>query len=141
MSFPSTFPVKRDEYHADLIGKLPDGTQFFITTPFCAAGGDDPGAEFLAVFLFEPGGKFREARIDCFGPRAAMDEGIAKDRLEERMAELNGAVFCDILVSPFSVQFEGTEFGLIAEQETGGIELQPGNSMAFFPPWDGYYDT
>ncbi len=141
MSFPDTFPIVHDDYHADRIGKLPDGSQFFVTEPFCPAGDDTPGAEYLAVFLFEADGKFREARIDDLGPRATMDSDAAVKRLEFRMNELGGASFCDIEVSPFSIQHDGTEFGFIPEAETGGIELQPGNSMAFFPPWDGYYDT
>lgn len=141
MSFPETFPIVHDEYHADRIGKLPDGTQFFVTEPFRPAGDEDSGAEYLAVFLFERDGKFSEARIDDLGPRATMDYDAAKKRLDFRMSELKGATFCDIEVSPFSIQHDGTEFGFIPEVETGGIELQPGNSMAFFPPWDGYYDT
>ena len=141
MSFPATFPIIHDDYHADRIGKLPDGTQFFVTTPFRPAGGDDPGEEFLAVFLFEPDGRFREARIDSFGSRATMNRDAARTRLDERMNELEGATFCDITVSPFAINQEGTEFGFIPEEETGGIELQPGNSMAFFEPWDGHYDT
>ena len=103
--------------------------------------GDDPGAEYLAVFLFEQTGKFREARIDDFGPRATMEPEAAHKRLEFRMNELEGATLGDIVISPFSITHDGTEFGFIPEKETGGIELQPGNSMAFFPPWDGYYDT
>jgi len=93
------------------------------------------------VFLFEPDGRFREARIDGFGSRAEMDRDAARARLDERMNELEGAAFCDIRVAPFSIEHDGTEFGFIPEEETGGIGLQPGNSMAFFEPWDGYYDT
>ena len=141
MTFPKVFPITHDDYHADRIGKLPDGTQFFVTTPFRPARGDDPGAEFLAVFLFEPDGKFREAYIDDLGTRAEMDNDAAQALLEKRMSQLEGAKFCDISVSPFSIEHDGTEFGFIPEQETGGIELHPGNYMAFFEPWNGDYDT
>ena len=141
MSIPQTFPIIHDDYHADRIGRLPDGTQFFVTTPFRPACGDDAGAEYLAVFLFEANGDFREARIDDFGSRSTMDKDVALTRLGERMSELVGAKFCDIEIAPFSVDYEGTQFGFIPQDETGGIELHPGNSMAFFEPWDGYYDT
>ena len=70
-----------------------------------------------------------------------MDKESAQVLLGQRMSELVGAKFCDIEVSHFSLQFDETEFGFIPQDETGGIELQPGNYMAFFPPWDGYYDT
>ena len=112
-----------------------------MTTPFRPARGEDPGSEILVVFLFEPDGRFREARIDDFGSRATMDKDAARERLEVRMNELDGARLCDILVSPFSIVHDGTDFGFIREPETEGIALQPGNSMAFFQPWDGYYDT
>ena len=141
MSFPKTFLIIHDDYHADRIGKLPDGTQFFVSETFVPARDEDGGGEYLSVFVWEADGRFREARIDNFGPRATMDKDLARSKHEERMNELAGAVFCDILVSPFSVQHDGAEFGFIPQEETGGIELQPGNSMAFFPPWDGYYDT
>jgi len=141
MSFPNTFPIIHDDYHAERIGKLPDGTQFFVTTPFRPESKDIPGAEYLAVFLFESNGTFREARIDNLGSRAEMDKESAQVLLGQRMSELVGAKFCDIEVSHFSLQFDETEFGFIPQDETGGIELQPGNYMAFFPPWDGYYDT
>ena len=141
MSFPDTFPIMHDDYHADRIGILPDGAQFFVTTPFRPATDDDPGEEYLAVFIFEADGAFREARIDSFGPREGMDEEAAKQRAEERMKELGSVIFTDIIVSPFSIEHQGTKFGFIPEEETGGIELQPGNYMAFFDPWDGDYDT
>ncbi len=70
-----------------------------------------------------------------------MDKDSARTLLDRRMSELEGATFCDIRVAPFSTDHNGTEFGFIPEEETGGIELQPGNYMAFFDPWDGYYDT
>ena len=66
MSFPNTFLIKRDDYHAERIGKVPDGTQFFVTTPFRPKRGDDPGAEFLAVFMFEPSGNFRDSMVPYF---------------------------------------------------------------------------
>jgi len=96
MSFPNTFPIIHDDYHAERIGKLPDGTQFFVTTPFRPESKDIPGAEYLAVFLFESNGTFREARIDNLGSRAEMDKESAQVLLGQRMSELVGAKFCDI---------------------------------------------
>jgi hypothetical protein len=55
--------------------------------------------------------------------------------------------FSRIEVAPFVVHRFGTEFGLVArepddEEDAWAVEMQPGNYMAFFEPWDsGEYDT
>ena len=52
----------------------------------------------------------------------------------------------DINIAPFSHEAYGTTFGLIAqppeeEDEDWTVIAEPGNYMAFYPPWDGDYDT
>jgi hypothetical protein len=145
-SAPTLVAINHDEYHASLIGKTQDGRQFFITTPFVAASGDQAGSEFLAVFLFEENGSFLEAHIDDLGPRAKLDHKAREALRDQRLAELGRVRFGRIVVAPFSVQQGGVEFGLLARQsETDGmwwVELHPGNFMAFYAPWDsGDYDT
>jgi len=52
-----------------------------------------------------------------------------------------------IEVAPFSIERFDTTFGLVLRhpEEDGdpwAVEVQPGNYMAFFEPWDsGEYDT
>jgi hypothetical protein len=52
-----------------------------------------------------------------------------------------------IEVAPFAIERFGTTFGLVLrepedEDEVWAVEVQPGNYMAFFEPWDGGdYDT
>ena len=50
---PELIAINHDDYHAEHIGKLPDGRQFFLTTPFEPAHSiEEPGCEYVALFLF-----------------------------------------------------------------------------------------
>jgi len=147
MSKPKLIAIEHDDYHASHIGSLPDGRQFFLTTPFVPAMGGDAGREFVALYLFDKRGRFLEARIDDMGPRAALDEQRARSTFEQRLAELGPVEYGRIEVQPFEVERFGTTFGLVPrppeeEDDEWAVEVQPGNYMAFFEPWDsGDYDT
>lgn len=147
MSKPKLIAIERDDYHARHIGSLPDGRQFFLTTPFVPAIGNDAGREFVALYLFDEGGRFLEARIDDLGTRAELDEKRARSMFEQRLAELGAVEYGRIEVQPFEIGRFGTTFGLIPrppeeEGDAWAVEVQPGNYMAFFEPWDsGDYDT
>jgi hypothetical protein len=147
MSKPDLIAIEHDEYHAKHIGQLSDGRQFFLTTPFVPAIGGKAGREFVALFLFDEDGKFLEARIDDLGTRAELDQKLASSIYEKRLAELGEVEFCRIEVQPFEVERFGTTFGLVPrppeeEDDVWAVEMQPGNYMAFFEPWDsGDYDT
>jgi hypothetical protein len=88
-----------------------------------------------------------EAKIDELGPRATMDKAKAGTLYDQRLKELGEVRFSRIEVAPFSVERFGTEFGLVVrqpedEEDVWAVEMQPGNYMAFFEPWDsGEYDT
>src|SRR5688572_7911984 len=71
---PELIAIELDDHYANHVGHMADGTQFFLTTPFVAPTETDPGQDFTALFLFEKDGRFREVRIDAFGPRATADE-------------------------------------------------------------------
>jgi hypothetical protein len=121
--------------------------KFFLTTPFEPARGGREGNEFVALFLFDSAGRFLEAKIDEFGPRAAMDRDHRRNRYEARLRKLGEVTFTRIEVAPFAVEQFGTTFGLIArsgaaESDPWWVELHPGNYMAFTEPWySGEYDT
>lgn len=143
---PETFPINHDDYHAEHIGRLRDGRQFFLTTPFVPECQGEPGCEFIALFLFDANGGFLEAKIDRLGPRKEVDEEGAKSLIQSRLDELVGAKFQRIKIAPFETQQYGVTFGFIPQQleeddEDLVIEFHPGNYMAFYPPWEGDYDT
>lgn len=149
--FPKTFPINHDDYHAKHIGRLADGRQFFLTTPFVPAVGKQPGCEFVALFLFAADGTFLEAKIDKLGPRSQVDQARAQTLIQARLDEVQaaGGKFGRIKVAPFETKEHDVRFGFIPqeaddEEDEGDdvmIELQPGNYMAFGDPWDGDYDT
>jgi len=147
MNKPDLIAIEHDDYHAKHIGHLPDGRQFFLTTPFIPATGGHAGREFVALFLFDGDGRFVEALIDDLGARTGMDKQHASDIYAQRLAELDEADFCRIEVQPFAIERFGTTFGLVPrppeeDDDVWAVELQPGNYMAFFEPWDsGEYDT
>ncbi|QWP75150.1 hypothetical protein J5226_16140 [Lysobacter sp. K5869] len=144
---PALIAIDHDDYHAEHVGRLADGRQFFLTTPFVGAIAGRTGNEFVALYLFDAAGALLDARIDEFGPRDRMDGDARKRLYEQRLAELGEPEFGRIEIAPFAVERFGVEFGLIPnwpedEDEHLSISLQPGDYMAFFEPWDsGDYDT
>src|SRR5690606_812561 len=61
---PTTIAIDHDDYHAKLVGRTPDGRQFFLTTPFEPGRPGVPGCEFVALYIFDPAGNLVEAKID-----------------------------------------------------------------------------
>lgn len=144
---PQLIAIDHDEHHASHIGHFSNGRQFFLTTPFVSASGADAGREFVALYLFDKHGRFLEARVDDLGRRANLNEQRARRIFEQRLAELGPVEYGRIEVQPFEVRRFGTKFGLVPrapedEDDEWVVEMQPGNYMAFFEPWDnGDYDT
>jgi hypothetical protein len=145
-TLPSLISINHDDYHARHIGRTSDGRQFFLTTPFVPAT-SSPGREFIAIYFFDDDGRLLDAKIDDLGTREALDLDRAKDLYERRLDELGSVEVGGIKVQPFEVQRFGVTFGLISrspeeDDDVWCVEVQPGNYMAFFEPWDsGEYDT
>jgi hypothetical protein len=144
---PEIVAIDHDDYHAEHIGRTSDGRQFILTTPFDPALGASPGCEFVALYVFDASGNLLDAAIDSFGPRKSMDREAARAKFDERLASLGEVSFERVEVAPFCVHRFGLDFGLIPrvpeeDDDPWAVEMQPGNYMAFFEPWDsGEYDT
>jgi hypothetical protein len=144
---PRLIAIEHDDYHAEYVGRTPDGRQFILTNPFDPAVGSSQGCEFVALYIFDMAGTLIEATIDSFGSRAGLDESARSALYAQRLASLGEASFERIEVAPFSLERFGLEFGLVVrvpedEDDEWAVEMQPGNYMAFFEPWDsGEYDT
>lgn len=144
---PELIAIDHDDHHAEHVGRTEDGQQFFLTSPFEPAIGDEKGSEYVALFLFDEEGNLVDAKIDDFGPWASVDEKARRRVYEQRLTDLGDVEFDRIEVKPFAVEKFGRRFGLIpCEPEDDGdpwaVEVMPGNYMAFFEPWDsGDYDT
>ena len=146
---PKQIRINHDDYYASLVGKTKDGRQFFITQPFVPGGRD-----FVARYLFDKGGNFLDAKIHDLGTResdvlpgnALTDDDRVSMLQKELLEEIGDTKFCDIKVSPFEHEWNGVTFGLITQapeedDEEWNVIAEPGNYMAFYPPWDGDFDT
>jgi hypothetical protein len=144
---PQIVAINHDEYHAKHVGWTADGRQFILTTPFEPAIADRKGSEFVALYLFDANGKLLEAKIEDFGPRATLDDQKRREVYERWLQELGDVRLDRIEVAPFAVERFGSTFGLVLrrpeeEDDPWAVEMQPGNYMAFFEPWEsGDYDT
>ena len=144
---PNLVSIDHDDYHAEHVGRTSDGRQFFLTLPFEPAVGGCSGCEFVALYIFDDQGVLIEAKIDSFGPRASMDADARKNLYQQRLQELGEVSLELIEIAPFAVERFDTTFGLVLrepeeEEDPWAVEVQPGNYMAFFEPWDsGEYDT
>jgi hypothetical protein len=144
---PDIIAINNDDYHAKHVGRTADGRQFMLTTPFEPAIAGRKGREFVALYLFDANGKLLEARIEDFGPRATLDDKKRHEVYDRWLRELGEVTYHRIEVAPFAVERFGTMFGLVLREreendDPWAVEMQPGNYMAFFEPWDGGdYDT
>ena len=71
--------------------------------------------------------------------------GIATPIVQARLAELGKHVLEPITVEPFTTRVDGTEFGWKVDRHADGtyfINIEPGDFICYYAPWDGYdYDT
>ena len=149
---PELIVIEHDDYHAEYVGTTADGRQFFLTEPFVPGG-----EEFLALYLFDGQGQLVEAIIESFGlrtvpwwrpwSRPAMNPHARRATRDAWLAKIGPVSYGRIEIAPFSVKRFDVEFGLLVgdvDDDEGPlyVELQPGNYMAFYEPWDsGHYDT
>ena len=91
---------------------------------------------YAVLFEFCPRGTFlRSTHSTSEAPHLSGDE------LQKLVDSLGAVEYCDIEVELFETKIDGILFGLIPDPEFGFIQLQPGATIAFYPPWDGEYYT
>lgn len=133
---PEILRIDHDDYHAKHIGVAADGQQFFLTTPFEPATGDQAGCEYIALFKFDMEGNIVDSTIKSLGPRATLNEEEARETYSSLLDSLGEVDCCGIDIKPFSVNYNGTDIGLIVrepeeDEDVYAVELLPGNYMAF----------
>jgi formate hydrogenlyase regulatory protein HycA len=57
------------------------------------------------------------------------------------MAGLGFIQYRDIAIKLFQTTIDGIVFGLIPDQKTESIILEPSSTISFQEPWDGEYYT
>ncbi len=150
---PRKIKVRREEgYHTDTIGRCAGNRQFmaFVVASLPSPVPEDwkPHKRWYAVLhLFDIKGQHRRteawfAGTTADGERESVEKAEAK--LDEMLKAIQPVKFCDVTVKLFSVEVDGTTFGLVdaseEDEDYQSIHLLP-NDLAFFPPWDGTYDT
>ncbi len=144
---PKKVALNNDDYAARYVGRLTDGRQFLLTTPFVPASGANRGREFLALYLFDKDGALVDAQIEDLGTRSELDEKAASARHAALLGSLGAVKYTKIKIAPFRIERFGVEFGFIPQppEEPGedwSVVVEPGNYMCFWPPWTtGEYDT
>lgn len=142
---PERFTIVPDDYHVPYAGTAEDGRKFFLSEELF-----DMDSAFVGVFLWNADGTFDEVRVDeVVGtdglPPGQAGPAAAEDVVAARLAELGDYVLEPIEVEPFTQDVDGVTFGWQVDQYDDGtyfINIQPGDFIAYYAPWDGLgYDT
>lgn len=144
MGKPERFRIVPDDYHVPYAGTAGDGRRFFLSDELFAGG-----SSYVGVFLWQADGTFDEVRVDEVARPSGLPPGQAgpsgaDDLVAARLAELGDYVLEPIEVAPFMTKVDGVRFGWKL-QKFGGeytINIEPGDFIAYYEPWDGLeYDT
>jgi hypothetical protein len=143
MAPPEKVRLIPDIWHIHNAGRLHDGRLFFVDGQLDYANGVT--RDFVCTFIFDVDGHLVEHSIESIGERGKYPDGSAASAMNRHLAALGDRTLTDIWVRPFSIESNGTVFGLISRQARDGscrVEFMPGNTMSFYPPWEaGEYDT
>lgn len=148
---PRKIRIRCEEgYHTQYIGRRKDGTQFMAFIVGVPTRGklraDDRKVRWYAVLhRFDPDGKHLDTKALFLGTKTfAYQLNKPEAKLDELIRTLGPVTYGDVEIRFFSVRIEGTVFGLVdasvPEERYQRIDLVP-NGLAFFPPWDGTYET
>ncbi len=143
MASPEKVRLVTDDYHLNHFGHSETGDIVWITSQLSSESRTT--TDFICTFRFDNQGNLRDHRIDKLGFRGEYDEGEARKVFSDHLATAGPLTPANVMLSVFSVSAYGHDFGLVAQHddETGwSVKFQPGDTMAFFEPWDsGDYDT
>jgi hypothetical protein len=147
--FPNKIKISRmEDYHTHYLGKFEDGNLFFGYPTFTFDEHRNIEEdwrkyrnEYVVLYLFSSDGKYLKTKYKSLG-KAIDNQRLDNDeKIEELLEEFGEYHFSDIEVEPFSLEIDGHQFGLIPDEETEFINLQPMSTISFYEPWDGEYDT
>jgi hypothetical protein len=142
---PQRFRIVPDDYHVPYAGTAEDGRRFFLSDEIF---GDS--SAYVGLFLWKADGTFDELRVDEVGrpddlpPGQAGRAVDAKEVVAARLAELGDYVLEPVEVEPFTRRVDGVRFGWRLTEYDGEytINIEPGDFIAYYEPWDGLeYDT
>lgn len=149
MKFPEKIPILRmEDYHTHHIGKYENGNQFWGYGTFIFPdikhihfkNWEKYRREYAILYLFDKDGNFNEAKHEFAGMTDSL-KFDTESKIEEMVSKLGKIEYCNIEIKPFEIEIDNFKFGLIPNEESMMIELQPSSTIAFSEPWDGEYWT
>jgi len=151
MTIPDKLPIMRmEDYHTHYLGKVADGQLFWgyqtfaFTKPYSEIEqGDDwkkYRKEYALVHTFDKDGNYLATKHFSSFAREIDDQQL-EDKLQEMVSELGDIDLQDIEIKIFQTQLDNIIFGLVVDEESEMINLQPSSTISFQEPWDGEYYT
>ncbi len=148
---PERFRIVPDDYHVPFAGTAQDGRRFFLSNELFGSRHDsDSTSSFIATFFWNSDGSFESVDVSEVDrpegiPRAQAIPAGPEDALNRMILKLGDFTLEPIEVAPFALDTDGVTFGFVPEEideDTISIQIQPGNFIAYYEPWDGEdYDT
>lgn len=147
---PEKIHLIPDETEVVHVGKLPDGTLYFVDSQLSASG--DKTDDYVCTFVFDADGRLVRHAIDLVGTRGSYTDAQYDEVFAKHLATIDGGTEADIWVRPFTVEAHGQKFGFVASliEDAGNpptdddwrVWFVPGNTLAFYAPWDaGGYEA
>lgn len=151
MKIPDLIPISRQEdYHTHYLGTFSGDLQFWAYETFVhnppknlAAKTDwqERRKEYVVLHTFDVNGDHLHTEHWYCGTTAECDDIPMEQKLEEMVSALGDTKFGDISVKLFQTEIDGIVFGLIPDENTKMVNLQPSSTISFMEPWDGEYYT
>ena len=144
---PEAVLMCTDEYHLEHFGKAEDGSILWMGSQLKYDPEVQETTDYIFKFSFNTSGELVSSDIQTVGVRNSIKREVF---LEKMTALISGNAIiapASAMIKTFIVVHEGVEFGLIVRvpedaEDVWAIEFMPGNTMAFFEPFDsGFYDT
>ncbi len=127
---PEKLVVPHDDYHCKYVGKMTNGQQFFLTTPFTYAEDLAKAQEFVALYLFNADGDLIDHKINNLGNRASLvgeqnakilpgnvmeETPVVQTMINNLLKTLGKISFENILIKPFVIEKFDLTFGIVPE--------------------------
>ncbi len=148
---PVAVPIKITIAHfsnspTKFVGEFGGGMQFWAYAAARFDGVARTNKWYAVLHKFDQAG--RHVCTDfCPASNQAVSEAEQIDSVEAHLSQMLGQLsnveFKDIKIELFQTEIDGTVFGLIDESSNSNhewVSMEP-SGLAFYPPWDGRYDT
>lgn len=151
MKFPTILPIARmEDYHTHYLGQCSDGRLFWAYETFFYSKSLQEiqnnewkkyRKEYALLHTFDKAGNYLDTAYVYAGTSEETGGVPLENEIEKLVATLGEVEYKDIEVKLFQTIIDGYVFGLVADEETGMIDLEPGSLISFMEPWDGEYYT